>query len=178
MPIHERHGAVTYRGVPLTLIGPALAVGHRLPDAALVDPEWRTVHLAELIGKPMLISIVPSLDTGICDAQTRRFNDEAERLGSGATVVTISADLPWRQASWAKDAGVDRITLLSDSVWMEFGTRTGTHVKEMRIDMRAIVVADENQRVTYAEFVPEIVHHPDYDAAVDAARLLIKRPLS
>lgn len=173
MPTAERSGAATYRGAPLTLIGRPLAHGDPLPDVSLLDPDWRVVRLWSLVGKPVLISVVPSLDTGVCDAQTRRFSHEGESLGPGVTVVTISADLPWRQASWAKDAGARSITFLSDHLDMAFGKCAGVWVKEMRIDMRAIIAADAHGIVRYTEYVPEISQHPDYDAAIDAVRSLV-----
>lgn len=176
MPIVERSGAATYRGVALTLIGPPLADGDPLPDVTLLDPEWRAVRLRSLVGKPMLISVIPSLDTGVCDAQTRRFNTEGESLGPGAAVVTISADLPWRHGTWAKDAGTRTVTFLSDHVDMAFGRSAGVWVKEMRIDMRAIFAADAQGTVRYVEYVPELTQHPDYDAAIDAVRSLMETP--
>jgi len=172
MQIAEQRGVVTFQGKPITLMGNLLAVGQPLPDVTLTDASWKRVALSSFAGKPLLLSIIPSLDTGICDAQTRRFNAEAEQVGADAHVITISADLPWRLASWAKDAEVKRITLLSDHLDMAFGNAAGTHVKELRIDARAIFVADAAGIVRYVELVPEIAQHPDYDLAIDTLKEL------
>lgn len=172
MAMAEQRGVVTFQGKPITLMGNALAVGQPLPDVTLTDANWRRMALSSFAGKPLLLSVIPSLDTGICDAQTRRFNAEAEQISGEARIVTISADLPWRLASWAKDAEVRRITLLSDHFEMAFGNAAGTHVKELRIDARAIFVADAAGIVRYVELVPEIAQHPDYDLAIDTLKEL------
>ena len=164
----ERFGAVTFKGTPLTVIGQPLNPGDPMPDVSLTGIDLGKVSLGSLKGKVCLISVVPSLDTGICDAQTRRFNDEAEELGPNVRIITISADLPFAQKRWMTDAEVKNITALSDHTAMAFGDAAGTHVKELRIEQRSIFVVDRDGVVRYVEYVPEIAQHPDYDAAIAA----------
>lgn len=169
----ERTGELTFKGRPLTVVGPQLKPGDAFPNVALTATDWSNVNLADLNGAVRLISVVPSLDTGICDAQTKRFNDEAERFGDKVKVITVSSDLPWAQRRWVNEAEVKNITVLSDHGGMAFGDAAGTHVKEMRVEQRAIFVVDQNGKVAYAEYVPEIAQHPDYDAAIAAVNKLI-----
>ncbi len=170
---NERFGAVTFKGKPQTVRGSVIQVGDLFPAVKLVAPDLSEVDLRDYEGMVRLISVVPSLDTGICDAQTKRFNSEAVALGNAARVLTISADVPFAQRRWVKDADVQNITVLSDYRDMAFGDATGTHVKELRLDQRSIFVVGKNNVVTYVEYVPEIAQHPDYDAAVEAVHRLI-----
>ena len=169
----ERFGAVTFKGVPQTVLGQPLNVGDKFPSTKLTAPDLSQVDLQTFEGQVRLVSVVPSLDTGICDAQTKRFNDEAERLGNKVKILTISADIPFAQRRWVKDAEVKNITVLSDHHDMSFGNATGTHIREMRLDQRSIFVVDKANTVTYVEYVPEIAQHPDYDAALEAVNKLI-----
>lgn len=166
----ERFGAVTFKGISHTVLGPVLQVGDQAPDFVLHANDWREVTLADTTGKVRLISVVPSLDTGICDAQTRRFNQEAASLGENVAILTVSVDLPYAQRRWCGAAGIDRVQTLSDHMEMNFGDAYGTHIRELRLEQRAIFVVDENDTVTYVEYVPEIAQHPDYDAALAAVR--------
>ncbi len=169
----ERTNELTFKGDPLTVIGPKLQPGDPFPAVKLVAPDLSEVNLADMRGQVLLISVVPSLDTGICDAQTRRFNEEAEKLGDRVKVITVSADLPWAQRRWLNDAEAKHIIALSDHRDMAFGDAAGTHVKELRIEQRAIFVVDREGKVAYAEYVPEIAQHPDYDAALEAVQRLL-----
>ena len=171
---NERFGAVTFKGVPQTVLGRPLQVGDHFPSVSLVAPDLSSVDLKSFEGQTRLVSVVPSLDTGICDAQTRRFNDEAEKFGDQLKVITISADIPFAQRRWIKEAEVKSITVLSDHHDMAFGDATGTHIRELRLNQRSIFVVDKNNVIAYVEYVPEVSQHPDYDAALDAARKLIQ----
>lgn len=166
----ERFGAVTSRGNPLTVVGDVVQVGEAAPDFVLTANNWQPVTLANSAGKVRLISVVPSLDTGICDAQTRRFNDAAVELGDRVVVLTVSADLPYAQKRWCGAAGVENIQTLSDHKDMNFGIAYGTYIKELRLEQRSIFVVDANDRVVHVEYVPEIAQHPDYDAALTAVK--------
>jgi len=166
----ERPAAVTHKGIPRTAIGPALRVGDKAPDFKLLATDFSEVTLAGSADKVRLISVVPSLDTGICDAQTRRFNQEAAGFGDGVVVLTVSVDLPYAQRRWCGAAGVDRVITLSDHRDVNFGDAYGTHVKETRLELRAVFVVDRDDVVRYVEYVPEIAQHPDYDAALAALR--------
>lgn len=166
----ERPNAVTHKGQPRTVIGPELKTGDKAPDFRLLANDFSPVTLADSAGKVRLISVVPSLDTGICDAQTRRFNQEAASFGDGVVVLTVSVDLPYAQRRWCGAAGVGRVQTLSDHFDMNFGDAFGTHIKETRLERRAIFVVDRNDIVRYVEYVPEIAQHPNYDAALAALR--------
>ena len=166
----ERSGAVTMRGNPLTLIGPELQVGDDAPDFTAVDSKLQDVTLGSSQGKVRIFSAIPSLDTPVCDKQTRRFNEEAAKLGDGVAIYTVSADLPFAAGRWCGAAGVEQVECISDHRGMSFGDAWGTHVKELRLDARAVFVVDANDKIVHAQYVGEIAEHPDYDAALEAAR--------
>ena len=168
----ERFGAVTTKGSPLTVLGTPLQVGDRAPEFSLRSSVANTVSLADSAGKVRLISVVPSLDTGICDAQTRRFNEEAAALGDGVAIITVSAEHPFNIRRWCGAAGIDRIQVLSDHMDMNFGTAYGTYIKEWRLEQRAIFVIDGEDTVQYVEYVPEIAQFPDFDGALTAVKAL------
>ncbi|RMG96481.1 MAG: thiol peroxidase [Chloroflexi bacterium] len=166
--VKERYGAVTIKGKPLTVLGEPVSVGDKAPDFTLVANDMSKVTLADSAGKVRLISVVPSLDTGICDAQTRRMNEEAAKLGDNVVVLTVSAEHPFNQRRWCGAAGIDRVQVLSDHMDMNFGLAYGTYIKEWRLEQRAIFVVDANDTIVYVEYVPEIAQHPDYEAALAA----------
>ena len=139
---NERPGAVTMRGNPLTLLGSELHSGDDAPDFTVLNSSLQEVSLADTGGKTRIFSVIPSLDTPVCDAQTKRFNEEAAALGDDVAIYTISADLPFAANRWCGAAGVDRVVCLSDHRDMSFGGAYGTHVKELRLDARAIFVVD------------------------------------
>jgi thiol peroxidase len=169
----ERSGGVTIKGNPLTLIGEPVAVGAQAPDAMLVNLEQKPVKLSDYDGKVRLVSVIPSLDTGICDAQTRRFNEEAARLGDDVVVITISAEHPFNQKRWCGAAGIENLQVLSDHQDMSFGKAYGTYIKEWRLEQRSIFVIDRDDTIRYIEYVPEIAQFPDYDAALAAVEELM-----
>lgn len=166
----ERSGELTFKGNPMTLLGGKVEVGQKAPDFSLITNKLGRATLADSAGKVRIISVVPSLDTGICDAQTRKFNEAASELGDGIVILTVSADLPFAQARWCGAAGVDRVETLSDHFDLAFGNAYGVHVKELRLDSRAVFVVDAKDVVTYAQYVGEIAEHPDYDGALAAAK--------
>ncbi|HZG87235.1 thiol peroxidase [Paenibacillus sp.] len=169
----ERTGAATLKGNPITLIGPELKAGDQAPDFTVNKSLVETASLKDFAGKVKLISVVPSIDTGVCDAQTRRFNEEAAKLGDSVAVITISNDLPMAQARWCGAAGIDKVTMLSDYKNVSFGDAYGVHIKELRLLMRSIFVIDQNDKITYVEYLKEMTEHPNYDAALDAVRALV-----
>jgi len=172
-PAKERKGVTTFKGNPLTLIGPQITVGEQAPDFQVLAQDLSPVTLAGSKGKTRLISVVPSLDTPVCDAQTKRFNQEAAKLPNVA-ILTISMDLPFAQKRWCGAAGVDQVQVLSDHKDASFGTAYGTLIKELRLLARALFVVDANGVVRYVEYVPEVASHPNYDAALAAVRQLTK----
>lgn len=167
---NERHGAVTIKGNALTVIGDPVSVGDKAPEFTLKDGAQAPVTLADSAGKIRLISVIPSLDTGICDAQTRRLNEEAANLGDDVVVLTVSAEHPFNQKRWCGAAGIDAVKVLSDHMDMNFGQAYGTYIKEWRLEQRSIFIVDQNDTIRYVEYVPEIAQHPDYDAAIAAVK--------
>lgn len=165
----ERPGATTMRGNPLTLIGPELKAGDAAPDFNLLDGPMKTVTLKDTGNHVRIISVIPSLDTPVCDAQTKRFNEEAARL-PGVDIITVSMDLPFAQKRWCGAFGVDNVKMLSDHKEASFGTNYGTLIKEMRIESRAIFVLDQNNKIIHAEYVKEVADYPNYEAALAAVR--------
>lgn len=168
----DRFGAVMLKGTPQTVRGEQLKVGDKAPNFTLAANDFSPVTLDNSAGKIRLISVVPSLYTRICDAQTRRFNEEAASLGDNVVILTVSVDFPPSQKQWCGAAGVDRVQTLSDHKDMNFGDAYGTHVVERRWEQRAIFVIDTDDVIRYVEYVPEISQHPDYEAALTAVREL------
>jgi len=165
----ERPGATTLKGNPLTLIGPALKPGDDAPDFNVVDQALKPVTLRDTGNNVRIISVVPSLDTPVCDAQTRKFNIAAANL-PGVDIITVSVDLPFAQTRWCGAFGVDKVKMLSDYKDVSFGTNYGTLIKELRIESRAIFVLDRENKVRYVEYVKEVADSPNHDAALAAAR--------
>jgi len=165
----ERPGATTMKGNPLTLIGPELQVGDHAPDFTVVDGTLSPVNLEKTGSHVRIISVVPSLDTPVCDLQTKRFNEEAAQL-PGVDIVTVSMDLPFAQKRWCGAFGVDRIKMLSDHRSGSFGEAYGTLIKDLRIESRAIFVLDKDNIIRHVEYVKEVADHPNYDAALAAAK--------
>lgn len=165
----ERPGATTLRGNPLTLVGPELKAGDDAPDFSVVDNGLKAVTLKDTGSKVRIISVVPSLDTPVCDAQTKKFNEEVANL-PGVDVLTVSMDLPFAQKRWCGAFGVDKVKMLSDHKDGSFGSNYGTLIKELRIESRAIFVVDADNKIRHAEYVKEVADHPNYEAALSAAR--------
>ena len=165
----ERSGATTLKGNPLTLIGPELKAGDPAPEFTVVDNGLAAVTLAATGANVRIFSVVPSLDTPVCDAQTKRFNDEIAKL-AGVDVYTVSMDLPFAQKRWCTSFGVDKVKMLSDHRDASFGSNYGTLIKELRIHSRAIFVVDKGNVIRHVEYVKEVADHPDYEAALKAAR--------
>jgi thiol peroxidase len=157
------------KGNPLTLIGPELKAGDKAPDFKLVDNGLKNVTLADTGRNVRIISVVPSLDTPVCDAQTKRFNEEAAKL-PGVDIFTVSMDLPFAQKRWCGAFGVDKVKMLSDHRDGSFGTNYGTLIKDLRIESRAIFVLDRGNTIRHVEYVKEVAEHPNYDTALAAAR--------
>ncbi|MCM3127214.1 MULTISPECIES: thiol peroxidase [unclassified Paenibacillus] len=169
----ERTGVAAFKGNPITLIGPELKAGDQAPDFTLNKNLLEEVQLSDYAGKIKLISVVPSLDTGVCDTQTRRFNEEAAGLGDNVVVLTVSVDLPFAQARWCGAAGVDKVITLSDYKSKSFGLAYGVLIKEFQLNMRSIFVIDAKDKITYVEYLPEMSEHPNYEAAIAAVKELL-----
>lgn len=168
----ERAEAITLHGNPLTLVGKEVTMGSPSPDATLVDKELNAVKLSDYRGKVVIISSVPSLDTPVCDMQTRRFNSEAANLGDDVVILTVSMDLPFAQSRWCGAAGVEQVITLSDHRDAAFGEGYGLLIKELRLLGRAVMVLDREGVVRYYQLVKEVGEEPDYDAALEAVKSL------
>jgi thiol peroxidase len=165
----ERSGATTFKGNPLTLIGPELKPGDSAPDFAAIDTSLQPVNLTSTGRNVRIISVVPSLDTPVCDAQTRRFNQEAAAMPD-VDILTVSMDLPFAQKRWCGSFGIDKVKMISDHREGSFSSAYGTLIKELRLDSRAIFVIDRDNKVRYAQYVKEMTEFPDYEKALAAAR--------
>ncbi len=169
--MEKRTNVVTFAGNPAVLVGAEAKVGQAAPDFTAVKGDLSAFHLSELKGKKVLISVVPSVDTGVCEAQTRRFNVEADKLENTA-ILTISADLPFAQGRFCAAEGIKNLILLSDHRELDFAHKYGFELEGLRLLSRGIVVIDEEGIIRYVEYVPEVTSHPDYDKALEAVKAL------
>lgn len=168
----ERAGIITMKGNPLTLLGKELKVGDIAPDFEVLDNDLAPVKFSSFRGKICVISSVPSLDTPICDMETRRFNEEAVKLGENIQILTISMDLPFAQKRWCGAAGVHKVVTLSDHRDASFGTAYGTLIKELRLLARIVFVVDVEGIIRYIQVVKEQTEEPDYEAVLEAVNAL------
>jgi thiol peroxidase len=168
--MEERTGIVTFKGNPFTLLGPALKAGDKAPDFRVVDTALTQVTLADFRGKVKIISAVPSLDTPVCDMETRRFNQEAAQLPDNMVILTISMDLPFAQSRWCGAAGIDRVKTLSDYREKSFALAYGVLIKELQLLTRSIFIVDSADIIRYIQIVGEITAEPDYAAVLAAAK--------
>lgn len=159
---------VTFMGNAVSLLGDEMKVGDKAQDFTVLDNDLNEKTLSDFPGV-RLISVVPSIDTGVCDAQTRKFNEEVEQL-SGVNVLTISVDLPFAQKRWCGDAGLEDAVTLSDHRALSFGQAFGVAIDGLRLLTRAVFVVDASGTITYVQYVNEVTDHPDYDAALEAAK--------
>jgi len=168
----ERAGIITMKGNPLTLIGKELKVGDIAPDFEVLDNDLALVKFSSIRGKVYVVSSVPSLDTPVCDMETRRFNEEAGKLGADIRILTISMDLPFAQKRWCGAAGVDKVITLSDHRDASFGTAYGALIKELRLLARIVFVVDGKGVIRYIQVVKEQTEEPDYDAVLEEVNAL------
>ena len=168
--MEERAGAVTFRGRPLTLLGPELRAGDDAPDAAVLGNDLKEVKLSDYAGKVCVLLTVPSLDTPVCDTEARRFNEAAVGLGAKVVVLAASMDLPFAQQRWCGAAGAERVVTLSDHRDAALGMAYGVLIKELRLLARAVFLIDPAGKIAYIQLVREIADEPDYEAALAAAR--------
>src|SRR5882724_8954035 len=165
----ERKNGTTLKGNPFTLVGPEVKVGQKAPEFTALAGDLSPVTLASSKGKTRLLVSVPSLDTPVCDSETRRFNEEASKLG-GVEILVVSVDLPFAQGRFCQTAGIKNVKCLSDHRDVSFGKAYGTLIKELRLLSRAIFVVDAMDTVIYVEYVPEVGSHPNYDNALNALK--------
>jgi thiol peroxidase len=154
-----------------TILGDDVRVGDAAPEFTSVVPGWAIVNpLQESKGKVIILSAVPSLDTDVCDRETRRFNEEAAKLGDDIVIYTVSTDFPMAQKRWCGAAGVDRVKVVSDVVEAEFGVKYGLLIKERRYLRRAVFIVDREGRLAYVNYLPELGKEPDYDEVIAEAK--------
>ena len=168
----ERKGAVTMKGNPLTLVGNEVKVGDAAPEVILLDNALSQVKLSAFRGKNCVLVSVPSLDTPVCDMESRRFNEEASRLGTDVALLIISMDLPFAQKRWCGAAGVTKVQTLSDHREASFGNAFGVLIKELRLLARAVFVVDKKGVIKYIQLVKEVTQEPNYQEVFDALKKL------
>ena len=168
----ERAGIITMKGNPLTFAGKELKVGDVAPDFEVLDNDLAPVKFSSFRGKICVISSVPSLDTPVCDMETRRFNEEAVKLGDNIQILTISMDLPFAQKRWCGAAGVHKVFTLSDHRDASFGMAYGTLIKELRLLARIVFVVDGEGIIRYIQVVKEQTEEPYYEALLEAVNAL------
>lgn len=168
----SRSGAITFKGNPMTLAGAAVESGQPAPDFTLhfFKDGMQTLTLADLKGKPSLLSVVPSLDTPVCAMQTKKFNETLSGMGDQVNAVTISLDLPFGMNRFCGAEDITNMQVASDYQDRNFGQNWGTLIEELKILCRAIFVLDKDGKVVHAEYVSEVAEEPNYDAAMDALK--------
>jgi thioredoxin-dependent peroxiredoxin len=171
--MNERTGLVTMRGNPVVLMGDEIKAGDAAPDCALVANDLSPVRLSSFRGKVCIIYAVPSLDTPVCDMSTRRFNEEAAKLGADVAIVVVSMDLPFAQKRWCGAAGVEAVQTLSDYRDAAFGEAYGVLLKGLRLLARAVFVVDRGGTIRYAQIVKEIAEEPGFAEVLEAAKKLV-----
>ncbi len=155
---------------PLELQGTPAQLQQLAPDFKVVDASFKAVKLSDFAGKTVLISVVPSLDTGVCSIQTKKFNQEVTNLPKDVVLLTISTDLPFAQKRFCQKEQVDKLLVLSDAVWGDFGSNYGLRVKDMGILARAVMIIDRSGKLVYQQLVPVLSQEPDYTAALAMAK--------
>jgi thiol peroxidase len=171
--MEERTGLVSLQGNPLTLLGPELKLGDRAPEFEVLDNSLSPIQLASFKGKIIILASLPSLDTPVCDLETRRFNTEAGKLDADIRILTISMDLPFAQKRWCGAAGVDKVVTLSDHRTASFGSAYGVLIKELRLLARAVFVLDRDGVIRYIQILPDLAQEPDYDQAIKVVEKLV-----
>lgn len=169
--MQKRNDVVTFLGNPMVLVGSEAKVGQMAPDFSALKGDLTEFRLSDAKGKKVLVSVVPSLDTGVCESQTRRFNEEAAKL-EDTVVVTISVDLPFAQGRFCTTQGIDNLVVVSDHRDLDFGHKYGFELEGLRLLARGIVVIDAEGVIRHVEYVPEVTSHPDYEKALEVVKSL------
>ena len=170
----ERNDVITFKGNKMTLAGTVVKAGDKAPDFRVIGKDLKEATLKDFSGKVKLISVTPSLDTGVCDQQLRKFNEVASNLSEDVVIINISMDLPFAIGRFCTSAGIDKALTYSDHRDASFGNAYGVLIKELRLLTRSIFVIGKDDRVEYEEIVPEITHEVDFEKALDAARRLLQ----
>nr|WP_238348000.1 thiol peroxidase [Pseudoalteromonas citrea] len=165
-------GKVYAQEKPITLLGQGVTEGQKAPDFKVVNDAFVPVKLSDFQGKAVLISVVPSLDTGICSLQTKHFNEQVAKTFSNIEMLTISADLPFAQKRFCKQENIDKVVTLSDSVWRNFGENYGLYIKDMGLLSRAVFILDKEHNIVYKQLVKNLATEPDYSQVVEKLKTL------
>ncbi|MEI8621203.1 thiol peroxidase [Pseudoalteromonas sp. B129b] len=165
-------GKVSAQGKPVTLLGQGISIGDSAPNFKVVDDNFTPVTLEDYKGQAVLISVVPSLDTGICSLQTKHFNEKVASQFPSVVMLTISADLPFAQKRFCKAENIDKITTLSDSVWRDFGQKYGLIIKDMGLLTRTVFILDESHNVIYKQLVSSLSTEPEYNSVIEKLKTL------
>ncbi|HDY92306.1 MAG TPA: thiol peroxidase [Pseudoalteromonas sp.] len=165
-------GKVSAQGKPVTLLGKGISVGDSAPNFKVVDDNFIPVTLEDYKGQAVLISVVPSLDTGICSLQTKHFNEKVASQFPAVAMLTISADLPFAQKRFCKAENIDKITTLSDSVWRDFGQKYGLIIKDMGLLTRTVFILDESHNIIYKQLVSSLSIEPEYNSVIEKLKTL------
>jgi thiol peroxidase len=171
--MERNQNKVTFKGEPVTLLGKETKVGDKASDFTVLDNGLNPIKLSDYEGKVKILSVFPSIDTSVCFQQNRKFNQEAANLGDDIVILAISNDLPFALNRFCDAEGIDKVITLSDHKDVDFGTKFGFLIEELRLLARGVVVIDKNNEVKYVEYVPEIGNEPDYDSALKAAKELV-----
>ncbi|MFP4047167.1 MAG: thiol peroxidase [Bacteroidales bacterium] len=164
---------VTFKGEPITLLGNEIKPGDQAPDFSAINNELKPVHLKDFKNKVKVISVFPSIDTGVCSKQNKTFDTEASKLSDYVVILAVSNDLPFALQRYCGAEGINNLVTLSDHKDVDFGTKYGFLIEELRLLARGVIVIDKNDKVAYVEYVPEIGQEPDYDSAIEAAKKLV-----
>ena len=170
--MNKTNDNITFKGGKLTVKGEPVREGELLPKFKLTATDMSDLTNESFKGKTLLLSVVPSLDTPVCQIQTRRFNEEAAKLSADVNILTVSLDLPFAQKRWCGAEGIERVQTASDYKYRTFGEAFGTYITDIALLARAVFIADKFGRVQYVEYVPEIAQEPDYDSALKKLREL------
>ena len=172
--MNEMKGKIAFKNTPLTLVGDVPEIGKRPPDVEMVNSELQKVRVADYDGKVRILSVVPSIDTPVCDMQTRKFNEEAAKLGDDVKILTISMDLPFAQKRWCAAAGINQVELLSDYQRADFGRAYGVLIKELHLLARSVFILNRKGELQYVQIVPEMTDEPNYKEVLAAAREIVQ----
>jgi len=171
--MEKNSSKVTFKGNPVTLLGKAVKVGDKAPAFSVIDSGLSLRSLSDYAGKVKVIAVYPSIDTGVCAAQNRKFNEIASGLSGEVVVLSVSCDLPFAQSRFCAAEGLKNVITLSDHKEVDFGLKYGFLIEELRLLARGTVIIDRNDVVRYVEYVPEIAQEPDYEAALQVIRQLV-----
>ena len=168
----KRSNVIKFAGTPMTLVGPEIKIGDKAPDFTALTPDLAPLSLSSTKGQVRVISVVPSIDTSVCDIQTRRFNEEAAKI-DGLTILSISVDLPFAIKKYCATKGIENIKTLSDHKDLDFGLKYGFVIEELRLLARGTVVIDRDDIVRHIEYVANVTDHPDYDKVIATVKKYI-----